>query len=138
MNILIGISGGIAAYKVAGLVRMFVKDGHEVKTIITESAKKFITPVTLETLSRNRCYSKLFSNVRDVEHVSLAQWADAMVIAPATANTISKICQGACDDLLSNVVLALDKPCYIFPSMNTNMYTHSSVQENIAKLRQWG
>ena len=138
MNILIGVSGGIAAYKVAGLVRQFVKDGHEVKTILTESAKQFITPVTLETLSRNRCYSKLFSNVRDIEHVSLAEWADAMVIAPATANTISKICQGACDDLLSNVVLALDKPCYIFPSMNTNMYTHPSVQENIAKLRQWG
>lgn len=138
MNILVGVSGGIAAYKVAELVRLFVKDGHEVKTILTENAKQFITPVTLETLSRNRCYSDLFSNVKDVEHVSLAQWADAMVIAPATANTISKICHGACDDLLSNIILALDKPCFIFPSMNTNMYTHPSVQENISKLRQWG
>ncbi len=138
MNILIGVSGGIAAYKVADLVRLFVKDGHEVKTILTENGKQFITPVTLETLSHNRCYTEMFSNVKDVEHVSLAQWADLMVIAPATANTMAKICNGACDDLLSTVILALDKPCYIFPSMNVNMYTHPSVQENVSKLRQWG
>lgn len=138
MNILIGVSGGIAAYKVADLVRLFVKDGHDVKTILTENAKRFITEVTLETLSKNRSYSDMFSDVKDVKHISLAKWADIMIIAPATANTMAKICHGVCDDLLSTVVTALDKPCYIFPSMNTKMYTHPSVQENIAKLREWG
>ena len=138
MKVLIGITGGIAAYKTADLVRLFVKDGHEVKTILTENAKYFITPTTLETVSKNKCYTELFTNTRDVEHVSLADWADIMVIAPATANIMGKICSGICDDLLTTVVMALDKPCYIFPSMNTKMYTHPSVQENINKLRAWG
>ena len=138
MKVLLGISGGIAAYKTADLVRLFVKDGHEVKTILTDNAQYFITPTTLETVSKNRCYTELFTNTKDVEHVSLADWADIMVIAPATANIMGKICNGICDDLLTTVVMALDKPCYIFPSMNTKMYTHPSVQENINKLRQWG
>ena len=138
MNILIGVSGGIAAYKIADLVRLFIKDGHEVKTILTDNAKYFVTPVTLETLSKNKCYTELFSNTRDVEHVELGKWADLMIIAPATANIIGKISNGICDDLLSTAVLALDKPCYIFPAMNTNMLTHPSVSENIAKLREWG
>jgi phosphopantothenoylcysteine decarboxylase/phosphopantothenate--cysteine ligase len=138
MNILIGISGGIAAYKMCDLVRLFMKDGHEVKTIVTENAKQFVTTVTLETLTKSKCYSELFTNARDVEHISLAKWADVMVIAPATANTIGKISNGVCDDLLTTVVMALDKPCYIFPSMNTTMYAHPSVQENIGKLRDWG
>jgi len=138
MNILIGVSGGIAAYKIADLVRMFVKDGHEVKTILTENAKYFITPTTLETLSKNKCYTELFSSTRDVEHVELGKWADVMIVAPATANIIGKLSSGVCDDLLSTVMLALDKPCYIFPSMNTNMLTHPAVQENISKLRDWG
>ena len=138
MNILIGISGGIAAYKMADLIRLFVKDGHDVKTVLTENAKKFVTQVTLETLSKNSSHCDMFSNVKDVEHISLAKWADVMIIAPATANTMAKVCYGVCDDLLSTVVTALDKPCYIFPSMNTKMYTHPSVQENIGKLRDWG
>ncbi len=138
MNILIGISGGIAAYKVCDLARLFIKDGHDVKTIVTENAKQFVTTITLETLTKNKCYSELFANTRDVEHVSLAKWADVMVIAPATANTLAKIANGVCDDLLTTVVMALDKPCYIFPSMNTTMYAHPSVQQNISKLRSWG
>ena len=138
MKILIGISGGIAAYKICDLVRSFVTDGHEVKTILTDNAKQFVTTTTLETLTKSKCYSDLFSNVKDIEHVSLAKWADVMVVAPATANTIAKISSGVCDDLMTTVIMALDKPCYIFPSMNTNMYTHPSVQENIAKLRDWG
>lgn len=138
MNILMGVSGGIAAYKIADLVRLFVKDGHEVKTILTENAKYFVTPVTLETLSKNKCYTELFSSTRDVEHVELGKWADLMILAPATANIIGKIAGGICDDLLSTVVLALDKPCYIFPAMNTNMLTHPAVNENITKLRDWG
>jgi phosphopantothenoylcysteine decarboxylase / phosphopantothenate---cysteine ligase len=138
MNILLGVSGGIAAYKSADLVRLFVKDGHDVKVILTENAKKFVSHITLETLSKNGSYSDMFSDVKDVKHISLAKWADLMIIAPATASTIAKISCGLCDDLLSAVVTALDKPCYIFPSMNTKMYTHPSVQENIAKLRDWG
>lgn len=138
MNVLIGVSGGIAAYKIADLVRLFVKDGHQVKTVLTENAKYFVTPVTLETLSKNKCYTELFSSARDVEHVELGKWADIMLVAPATANIIGKIANGICDDLLSTVVLALDKPCFIFPAMNTNMLTHPAVNDNIAKLRDWG
>jgi phosphopantothenoylcysteine decarboxylase/phosphopantothenate--cysteine ligase len=138
VNILIGVSGGIAAYKVCDLARLFIKDGHEVKTILTDNAKQFVTPVTLETLTKNRCYSDLFSNAKDIDHISLTKWADVMVIVPATSNTIAKIANGICDDLLTTVVMALDKPCYIFPSMNTNMYTHPSLQENVSKLRGWG
>lgn len=138
MNILIGISGGISAYKICDLVRAFVKDGHEVKTVVTENAKYFVTPTTLETLSKNRCYSELFENSKDVDHVSLGKWADLMILAPATANIIGKIASGICDDLLSTLMIACDKPCYIFPSMNTNMYTHPAVQDNITKLRDWG
>jgi len=138
MKILIGISGGIAAYKTPDLVRLFMKNGHEVKTILTENAKYFVTPTTLETVSKDKCYTELFTDTRDIGHVSLADWADVMVIAPATANIMGKICAGICDDLLTTVVMALDKPCYIFPSMNTKMYTHPAVQENIAKLSEWG
>ncbi len=138
MKILIGVSGGIAAYKIADLVRLFVKDGHEVKTILTENAKYFITPTTLETLSKNKCYTELFSSTKEVEHVELAKWADLMVISPATANIMGKIAGGICDDLLTTVVMALDKPCYIFPAMNTKMFTHPAVNDNISKLREWG
>jgi len=138
MKVLIGITGGIAAYKVADLVRLFAKEGHEVKTVLTENAKKFVTPVTLETLSKNRCYWDLFSEPKDIEHIELTKWADIMIIAPASANFLGKIAGGICDDLLTTIVLALDKPCYIFPSMNTNMYLHPAVQQNITQLRDWG
>ena len=138
MNILIGISGGISAYKIADLVRLFIKDGHKVKTVLTKNAQKFITPVTLETLSKERAYTDLFSDVKDVKHIELSKWADILVLAPATANTIAKIINGMCDDLLSSIVMAIDKPCYIFPSMNTNMFTHPATQANIEKLRGWG
>ncbi|MFH1223246.1 MAG: bifunctional phosphopantothenoylcysteine decarboxylase/phosphopantothenate--cysteine ligase CoaBC [Pseudomonadota bacterium] len=138
MKVLLGITGGIAAYKTPELVRMFVKNGHEVKTILTDNAKYFVTPQTLETVSNNRCYDDLFSRARDIEHISLTDWADVMVIAPATANTIGKICGGVCDDLLTTIILALDKPCFVFPSMNAKMLDHPAVCENINKLEGWG
>ena len=138
MKILIGISGGIAAYKIPELIRLFAKNGHEVRTILTDNAKYFVTPTTLETLSKNRCYTELFTDTREVEHIELTKWADVMLVAPATANVIGKIANGVCDDLLTTTIMALDKPCYIFPSINSNMYTHPSVHENITKLRDWG
>ena len=138
MKILIGISAGISAYKICDLVRLFKKDDHEVKVVVTENAKKLVSTVTLETLSQNKVYSDVFDTSEGVLHIELARWADLMIVAPASANVLAKMASGLSDQLLLNIILALDKPCYIFPSMNTTMYTHPSVQENIIKLSNWG
>ena len=140
-NILIGISGGIAAYKTAHLVREFIKEGANVKCIQTPSSKSFITPLTLSTLSNNEVYSEFTSdeeNPRWNDHVKLALWADLFLIAPATANTLSKMCQGVCDNLLIATYLSSKCQVYFAPAMDLDMFKHQSTIENLKKLRQFG
>ncbi|MDR1180492.1 MAG: bifunctional phosphopantothenoylcysteine decarboxylase/phosphopantothenate--cysteine ligase CoaBC [Bacteroidales bacterium] len=138
-KILIGICGGIAAYKTLTLIRLFRKAGCEVKVVITHNALSFVTPLTIETLSNNKLYVDMFehSMERTTEHISLAQWADMAVVAPATANIIGKLALGIADDALSTTLLAFSKPIYIAPAMNENMYKHIAVQNNLNKLRQY-
>ena len=140
-NILIGITGGIAAYKIAHLVREFIKEGANVTCIQTPSSKSFVTPLTLSTLSKNEVYSEFTSdeeNPRWNDHVKLALWADFFLIAPATANTISKMCQGVCDNLLIATYLSSKCQVYFAPAMDLDMYKHPSTLENLKKLRQFG
>ncbi len=141
-KILLGISAGIAAYKSAFLVRLFVKAGAEVKVIMTPSAKEFVTPLTLSTLSKNEVFSS-FTNEENENaswnnHVELALWADFFVIAPATANTLSKMGNGICDNLLMATYLSAKCPVYYAPAMDLDMYKHQSVQVAFEKLKQFG
>lgn len=135
-NILIGISAGIAAYKVYELIRMFKKQDADVKVIVTENALKFVSELTLATLSQNPVYCKQFEvdNWRP-EHISLCDWADVLILAPATANTIGKITGGICDNLLSSIICAFKKPIIIAPAMNCEMWDNEFVQENVQKLK---
>lgn len=136
MNILVGVCGGIAAYKTAYLVRLFKKNGDDVKVIMTEAGCRFITQLTMKTLSGNRVYTEMFPKQADYDyaHIELSKWADAFVIAPATANTISKIANGLADNLLTSTVLAMgqDKKLFIAPAMNTNMYENPATSKNLS------
>lgn len=137
-NILIGITGGIAVYKICSLVNILIKEGANVKVIMTKAATNFVGPITFQSLTKNPVYSDMFKiiNQEEVEHISLAKWADLMLIAPATANTISKISHGVADNLLTTVVLALpaEKRVLIVPAMNTQMWTNPIFQKNIDSL----
>ncbi|KJD34568.1 phosphopantothenoylcysteine decarboxylase [Tamlana nanhaiensis] len=140
-NILLGISGGIAAYKTASLVRLFIKSGAQVKVVLTPSAKDFITPLTLSTLSKNPVFSS-FTNEEDDNavwnnHVDLGLWADVMVIAPATANTLSKMANGVCDNLLLATYLSAKCPVYFAPAMDLDMYKHPSTLASFTKLQSF-
>jgi len=139
-NILIGITGGIAAYKICGLINLMRKEGANVKVVMTEAAQKFVTPLTIQTLTNNPVYTDMFDTISksDIEHISLANWANVMLIAPATANTISKIAVGLADNLLTTVVMATpkDTPIIIAPAMNTNMWKNDIMQNNIKNLKQ--
>jgi len=140
-TILLGITGSIAAYKAADLANQITKIGYSVEVVMTESAMKFITPLTLQALTKNKVYTDMFDEFTpdEIKHISLAKKADICIIAPATANIIGKIANGIADDFLSTVVLALkDKPVFIAPAMNTNMYENPIVQENIEKLKVRG
>ena len=139
-KILLGITGCIAAYKSAELVRIWIQNGADVKVVMTDSARKFITPLTFETLTGCEVFKKLFdeNKVHATVHINLADWADALVIAPATANTISKIRMGLADDLLSTIALAAWKKTIIAPAMNSNMWKNPAVQENINELKKRG
>lgn len=138
-NILIGISGGIAAYKICTLIRLYKKAGANVRVMLTPNALSFVTKLTLETLSNNEVYVDNFEiQEYKPEHISLCDEADICVLAPATANTISKIANGLCDNLLTSTVCAFSKPILIAPAMNTNMWNNPFVQENISKLRTAG
>lgn len=139
-KIVLGITGGIAAYKAAELLRALVKEGAEVKVIMTKSAMEFITPLTMQTLSKNQVYTDMFvpADKYDMAHIALAEFADAFVIAPATANIIGKIASGIGDDLLSTTIMAGDKPTLICPAMNDKMLSNPIVQENIKKLKKSG
>lgn len=139
-HVLIGISGGIAAYKIPELVRLFIKSGAEVKVIATKNALEFVTPMTLETLSQNKLYCETFdsANQYSTDHISHAKWGDILVVAPATANIIGKFANGIADDALSTTFMAFDKFVYVAPAMNVNMYEHPELQENIVKLKKRG
>ena len=142
MNILLGITGGIAAYKCAELVRLMKKEGFQVKVIMTRNATRFITPLTMAVLSENRVYTNLFSNEdgeqQEIRHISLAQWAGMVVLAPASANTISKLAHGAADDLLSSTVLAFEGEVIIAPAMNKAMLNKRVFKDNILSLMKKG
>jgi phosphopantothenoylcysteine decarboxylase/phosphopantothenate--cysteine ligase len=138
-NILVGICAGIAAYKIPELVRMLIKDGANVKCVLTPNAGKFVTPLTLSTLSRNKVYEGMFdANDWEMEHISLSDWADVIVVAPATADAVSRLAQGRAGDLLSAVILASIKPVLVCPSMNTNMWMHKATVRNIETLKGFG
>ncbi len=138
-TVLIGITGGIAAYKICELIRMFKRANANVKVICTPNAMNFVTKLTLQNLSQNEVGIEEFE-IPDFkpEHISYADGADIMVIAPATANTISKIANGICDNLLTSVVCAFHKPVIIAPAMNCNMWQNQAVQENLKKLAAYG
>lgn len=142
MNILLGVTGSISAYKAADITSRLTKLGHNVDIILTESGSKIITPLTLQTLSKNKVYMDMFEEITpsEVKHISLAKKADLVLIAPATANIIGKIAYGIADDFLSTVVMAVpqETPVYIAPAMNTNMYENPIVQDNIEKLKKYG
>ena len=142
MNILLGVTGSIAAYKAADITSRLTKLGHNVDVVLTESGSRIITPITLQTLSKNKVYTDMFEEITpsEVKHISLAKKADVVLIAPATANIIGKIANGIADDFLSTVVMAVANhtPVYIAPAMNTNMYENPIVQDNIKKLKSFG
>jgi phosphopantothenoylcysteine decarboxylase/phosphopantothenate--cysteine ligase len=154
-NILLGVTGGIAAYKSAEIVRGFKKAGAQVQVVMTQHAQHFITPLTLEILSQNRVMTEMFPssyeeeeagtllpstspNPSEIDHIALAQRADVILIAPATANIIGKLAHGICDDLLSTLVIATKAPVIVAPAMNCNMYEHPVVQSNLEKLKSLG
>jgi len=136
---LIGITGGIAAYKTCELIRQLIKLNAEVTAVLTPAAKEFVTETTLRTLTRNDVYSDQFSvKSWKPEHINLADNSDLFIIAPATANTISKIANGICDNLLTSLVAAFNKPVIIAPAMNCNMWNNNFIQENVTKLEKAG
>lgn len=142
-NILIGITGGIAVYKIPYLCRKFISGGHSVKVIMTENAAKFVTPLTFEAITKNRVYIDDYlvdTEPGSIDHIDLGKWADTVIIAPATANTIAKFACGIADNLLCSAYLALEKNKRVFiaPAMNTNMYLNPSTQQNIDILRKRG
>lgn len=142
MYIVLGVTGSISAYKAADIANRLHKHGHDVHVIMTEAAQEFITPLTLQTLSKNKVHAEEFEEYDPtiVKHIDLAGNADVVAIAPATANIIGKIAGGIADDLLTSVVMAAanQAPVYIAPAMNTNMYENPIVQENIEKLKGLG
>lgn len=138
-KILVGITAGIAAYKVYELIRMYRKNGAEVKVILTPNSEHFVSILTLQTLSKSPVYREQFMTENlNPEHIDLGSWADVCVIAPLTANTLGKIANGICDNLLTSVLCAFKKPVVLAPSMNTGMWDNPFVQENIKKLSSAG
>jgi phosphopantothenoylcysteine decarboxylase / phosphopantothenate---cysteine ligase len=138
LNVVVGITGGIAAYKAVGVVRGLVLAGHDVHVVATESALRFVGRPTLEAISRNEVSTELYEGVAEVRHVALGQAADLIVIAPATANTVAKLAAGLADDLLGTTVLASEAPLVIAPAMHTEMWRNAATVANIATLRERG
>ena len=138
-KILLIICGGISAYKSLELIRLFKKNGARVKTILTKNAKEFVTPLSVSSLSQEKVYDDIFSaeNEAEMDHISLSRWADAVLVAPITANTISKVASGNAEDLASTVLLASNKQIFLAPAMNVRMWEHPSTKENILKLKSF-
>jgi len=139
-KILLIICGGISAYKSLEVIRSLKKKGAIVKTILTKSAKEFVTPLSITSLSQEKVYDDLFSpeNEAEMDHISLSRWSDVILVAPATANTISKLSTGSSDDLASTVMIASDKDIFLTPAMNVRMWEHPSTKENLKKLKKFG
>lgn len=139
-KIVLGVTGGIAVYKAVDLVSRLRKQGCEVRVVMTEHAQQFVTPLTFKEISGNHVAVSMWSSNQEfnVEHIALANWADAFVVAPATANIIAKMAYGLADDLLSTTLLAAQAPIVVCPAMNTGMYENAATQENIAKLKSRG
>ena len=141
-KVLLAISAGIAAYKTASLVRLFIKSGAEVKVIMTPASKDFITPLTLSTLSKNPVSSTFYDKEDENElwnnHVDFGLWADVMLVAPATANTLSKMSNGTCDNLVLATYLSAKCPVYFAPAMDLDMYQHPSTKVSLDKLQSFG
>lgn len=140
MNIVIGVTGGIAAYKVCGLINYLKGEGANIDVIMTKSATNFITPLTLETLSGNKVIIDMFKrpDYIEVEHISLATKADLFLVVPATANIIGKVSWGIADNMLSTTIMATKSPVIFAPAMNNNMYKNRIVRENIERLKSFG
>lgn len=140
LNIVIGISGGIAAYKACGIVSFLKQQGANIDVIMTRNACEFITPLTLETLSGNKVIVDMFKRPdhMEVEHISLATKADLFLIVPATANILGKVANGIANDMLSTTIMATKSPVVFAPAMNNGMYENPIVQENIEKLKSYG
>ena len=139
-KIIIGVTGSIAAYKACELVRRFVCAGCDVHVVMTDHAKEFVTPLTFRTLSRNQVEGDMFAAPQDwkPEHIALAESADALIIAPATANILAKLAHGIADDMLSSVALAVRAPIWVAPAMNEGMWLNAATQTNLAILRERG
>jgi len=139
-KILLIICGGISAYKSLELIRLFKKNGARVNTILTKNAKEFVTPLSVSSLSQEKVYDDIFSaeNEAEMDHISLSRWADAVLVAPITANTISKVASVNAEDLASTVLLASNKQIFLAPAMNVRMWEHPSTKENILKLKSFG
>lgn len=139
-KILLIICGGISAYKSLEIIRLLKKRRVTVKTILTKNAKEFVTPLSVASLSQEKVYDDLFSaeNESEMDHISLSRWSDLILVAPATANTISKLSKGSSDDLASTVMLASDKDIFLAPAMNVRMWEHPSTKENLNKLKKYG
>ncbi len=140
INIVIGITGGIAAYKACDIVSYLKKDGFNIDVIMTKNACEFISPLTLETLSGNKVITDMFERPdhREVEHISLAKKANLFLIVPATANILGKVANGIADDMLSTTIMATKAPVIFAPAMNDGMYSNPIVQDNIKKLENYG
>jgi phosphopantothenoylcysteine decarboxylase/phosphopantothenate--cysteine ligase len=138
-KILIIICGGIAAYKSLETIRILKKNGCEIKTILTKSAKEFVTPLSVASLSKGKVYDDLFSveNENEMDHIALSRWADLILVEPATANTISKLAKGSSEDLASTVILASNKPIFLVPAMNVRMWEHPSTKANLEILKNY-
>lgn len=140
LNIVVGITGGIAAYKACGIISYLKSEGANVNVIMTKNACEFITPLTIETLSKNKVVTDMFErpDYVDVKHISLARSADLFLVVPATANIIGKVASGIADDMLSTTIMATKVPVIFAPAMNNGMYENPIVQDNIKKLKLYG
>ena len=139
-KVLFVICGGVSAYKSLEIIRLFKKNNSEIKTILTKSAKEFVTPLSVTSLSQGKVYDDLFDveNETEMDHIALSRWADVIIVAPATANTISKLSRGSSEDLASTVILASNKKVFLAPAMNVRMWEHKSTKENLKKLESYG
>ena len=139
-KVLFIICGGISAYKSLESIRLFKKKGAQIKTILTKSAKEFVTPLSIASLSQGKVYEDLFSveNETEMDHIALSRWADVIIVAPITANTITKLSQGSSEDLASTVILASNKQIFLAPAMNVRMWEHNSTKNNLQTLKKFG
>ena len=139
-KILFVICGGVSAYKSLETIRLFKKNNAQIKTILTKSAKEFVTPLSIASLSQGKVYDDLFNveNETEMDHIALSRWADVIVVAPATANTLSKLSQGSSEDLASTVILASNKQVFLAPAMNVRMWEHPSTKDNLKILKSFG